>query len=425
MVTMDDIVSLCKRRGFVFPNSEIYGGFANAWDYGPLGVEMMNNLKHEWWRDMVQLNPDIEGMDGAIISHPIVWEASGHLQAFTDPLVECKSCHKRFRADHMEEKGITKCPNCGGEFTPPRSFNLLVETSLGVTEDSKQKAYARGETAQNIYLNYELIKNSMRKKIPFGIAQIGKSFRNEITPGNFIFRTREFEQMEMQYFVNPKDVDMYFKSWQERRMKWHLDLGVKEASLRIRQHTPQELAHYNKYAYDIDFNFPFGWGELEGTHNRGDWDLTRHGKYSGKDFTYTDIDTGQKYVPYIVECAVGVTRLLLVHLVNAYEKQELPKGDTRIVLHLDERIAPIKYAILPLMRRDGLDVKAKEVFDLLAQKFMCQYDDTGSIGKRYRRQDEIGTPRCITIDYNTLKDDTVTIRDRDSMEQVRIPISEI
>lgn len=422
---MDEIVSLAKRRGFIFPNSEIYGGFANAWDYGPLGVELLNNIKKEWWKAMVQKHEDIVGLDGAIISNPRVWEASGHVQSFTDPLVECKKCHRRFRADHLAEAGIEKCPECGGELTEPKSFNLLVETKMGVTEQSKEVAYLRGETCQNIYVDYELIKDSMRKKIPFGIAQIGKAFRNEITPGNFVFRTREFEQMEMQYFVNPRDAETIYASWKEERMLWHLDLGIAKDKLRFRQHEKEELAHYAKIAFDIEFSYPFGWKEVEGIHNRGDWDLSRHGQFSGKDFTYKDIQTGESYIPWIVETSVGVGRLALVHLLNAYEKQDLDKGDTRIVLHFDERIAPIKYAILPLMKRDGLDTKAQEVFNHMADRYMCQYDETGSIGKRYRRQDEIGTPKCITIDYQTLEDNTVTLRDRDSMSQERIHIQDL
>lgn len=443
--TMEKIVSLAKRRGFIFPGSEIYGGLSGTWDYGPIGVLLKNNIKSMWFKSMVQAREDVVGLDSAILMNPRVWEASGHTEAFTDPLVECKKCHKRFRADHLveslekEEEGVTtvpdleklkgalkgvKCPECKGELTEPKMFNLLVPAYLGVIADNKKPVWLRGETCQGIYTNYDLVRESARKKIPFGIGQIGKAFRNEITPGNFTFRSIEFEQMEMQYFVNPKEATKWFKYWKPFRLKWYTELGVKKENLKLRQHEPDERAHYAKDAYDIEYDFPFGWKELEGVHNRGDWDLSRHSKYSGKDLSYFDQETNEKYIPYIIETSVGADRAALAFLIDAYHEEEV-KGETRVVLKFDKRIAPVKVAILPLSKDKKLSPKAQEVFSLLKDKFMCDYDETQSIGKRYRRQDEIGTPYAVTVDFDTLTDNAVTVRDRDTMKQDRIKIKDL
>lgn len=445
MVTMEKIVSLAKRRGFIFPSSEIYSGISGCWDYGPVGALLKNNIKKEWSYSMIQQREDVVGLDAAILMNPRVWDASGHTEAFTDPLVECKKCHKRFRADHLveslekEEEGVTsapdleklskalkkeKCPECKGELTEPKMFNLLVPAYLGVVEDKKKPVWLRGETCQGIYVDYELVKDSARKKIPFGIAQIGKAFRNEITPGNFTFRSIEFEQMEMQYFVNPKEAEKWFKYWKPFRLQWYLDLGVKKENLKLRQHAKDELTHYAKDAYDIEYKYPFGWKELEGIHNRGDWDLSRHSKFSGKDLSYFDEETKKRFMPYIIETSVGVDRMALMFLIDSYSEEKV-KGETRVVLKFNKKIAPIKIAILPLSKNKELLPKAKEVFDILKNHFMCEYDETQSIGKRYRRQDEIGTPYCVTVDFETLKDKSVTIRDRDSMKQDRVKVSDI
>jgi len=444
-VTMEKITSLAKRRGFIFPSSEIYGGITGAWDYGPVGALFKNNIKNEWFKSIVQEREDVVGLDAAILMNPKVWDASGHTEAFTDPLVECKKCHKRYRADQLveslkkEEEGITtpsdleklkvalkgvKCPECGGELTEPKMFNLLVPAHLGVIEDKKRSVWLRGETCQGIYVNYELVRVSARKKIPFGIAQIGKAFRNEITPGNFIFRSIEFEQMEMQYFVNPKEAEKWFEYWKPLRLEWYKNLGVKKENLRLRQHEKDERAHYAKDAYDIEYNYPFGWKELEGIHNRGDWDLSRHSKFSGKDLSYFNEETKEKFMPFVVETSAGADRAALIFLLDAYHEEEV-KGETRVVLKFHKKIAPYKVAVLPLSKNEKLSPIAKGVFDLLKDKFMCDYDETQSIGKRYRRQDEIGTPYCVTIDFDTLKDNAVTVRDRDTMKQDRIAVKDI
>ena len=440
---MQKIISLCKRRGFVYPNSEIYGGIQGFYDYGPLGSELQNNIKKVWWKWMVQNHENVVGINGAIITHPRVWEASGHVQNFTDPLVDCKDCHKRFRADHLvkdlltEEEGATtadrierikktlqekniKCPDCGGELTDVRRFNLMVETSLGVIEGEKTTAYLKGEACQTIYLDYENVLNSTNLKIPFGICQIGKAFRNEITPGHFLFRQREFEQWDLQWFTNPKEMEKWYEYWKEERMKWYKSLVNHKDKLRFRQHEKDELAHYAKMAFDIEYETPFGWKEWEGIHWRGDWDLSRHGQYSGNDFTYTDQKTGDKFIPWIVETSGGVDRTFLFLLIDAYD-EETVAGKTRVVLRLRQDLAPYKVAVFPLVsNNEDIVEKAKSIYKTLKPNIMTTWDDIGNIGKRYRRQDEIGTPWCITVDYQTLKDDTVTIRDRDSMKQTRI-----
>jgi glycyl-tRNA synthetase len=448
---MEKIVSLCKRRGFIFPSSEIYGGFSSCYDYGPLGVEFKNNVKKAWWRRMVQEHLDIAGLDASILMHPKIWEASGHVESFTDPLVDCKECKKRFRADHLlEARGIkpdldarkekpldikeVKCPECGGELTSPRTFNLLMKTFIGPIEDESAQAYLRGETCQGIYVNFLNVMTTQRLKLPFGIAQIGKAFRNEITPGNFIFRTREFEQMEMQWFCQPQDAEKWFDFWKSERMKWYLDLGIKPESLRWRQHAPNERAHYAKDAWDIEMNFPFGggeWKELAGVHNRGDWDLSRHSKFSGQDLSVRGEETKEKFIPYIVETSDGADRAALAFLVDAYNEVEARSGEddakheTEIVLKLHKDLAPIKIAVLPLSKKEKLQTPAKEVLDHLKNYWLCDYDETGSIGKRYRRQDEVGTPYCLTVDFESLEDQAVTIRDRDTMKQDRIKIGEL
>lgn len=447
---MDKIESLAKRRGFIFQSSEIYGGFASCYDYGPLGVELANNIKRQWWLSMVQLRNDIYGLDAAIIMHPKVWEASGHVESFTDPLVDCKQCKRRFRADHLLEaaeslkpdltgqkqppKSIQDlvCPACGGELTEPRNFNLLMKTFIGAVEDESTRAYLRGETCQGIYVNYKNIVDSMRAKIPFGIAQIGKAFRNEITPGNYIFRTREFEQMEMQFFIQPDQSQQWLDYWKEQRFKWYQALGLNDGFIRWRQHSKDERAHYAHDAWDIEFNSPFGgWKELAGVHDRGDWDLSRHQQYSGVDLTYRDPQTGKKYTPHIIETSDGVGRAMLAFLIKAYQEVDTRSGDEQakhekeIVLRLDKRLAPIKMAILPLARKDKLIRLALDIQAQLAPYYMTQYDEIGSIGKRYRRQDEIGTPYCVTVDFDSLEDKQVTVRDRDTMQQVRIPIADL
>ncbi|HKP52738.1 MAG TPA: glycine--tRNA ligase [Chloroflexia bacterium] len=416
---MDTIVSLAKRRGFVFPSSEIYGGFGSTWDYGPLGVELKRNIKSLWWRDMVQERDDIVGLDAAILMSPLVWQASGHITEFNDPMVDCKVCKHRFRADHVEGD---RCPDCGGELTEARQFNMMFKTFVGPVEDDAAVTYLRPETAQGIFVNFFNVQQSMRRKLPFGIAQQGKAFRNEITPGNFIFRTREFEQMEMEFFVKPGTDEEWHKTWIQTRWDWFLKYGVSPDRLRIRVHEKAELAHYAKATSDIEYQFPWGWGELEGIANRGDYDLRRHTEESNKDLTYFVEETNEHIFPYVIEPAVGPDRIALVMLLNAYH-EEPDKDETRVVLRFHPAVAPIKVAVLPLSKK--LADEARKVHALVRPHFMSQYDDTGSIGKRYRRQDEIGTPLCVTLDFDTLNDHAVTIRDRDSMEQVRVPVEEL
>ncbi len=436
---MEKIVSLAKRRGFIFPSSEIYGGISSCWDYGPVGVELKNNIKRLWWKHMVEDRQNIVGLDSSIIMSPKVWEASGHLTAgFADSLVECKECNHRFRSDDLEEMGKTRCPDCNGELTETKQFNLMMKTFIGPVEDKSAATYLRAETCQGIYMNFNNSIDTMRMKIPFGIAQIGKSFRNEITPGNFVFRMREFEQMEMQFFIRPphlikaakkkdknvKDGAEWFEYWQEERLKWYKEMGVKEENLRLRDHGEDELAHYAKGARDIEYKFPFGFKELEGIHDRGDWDLSNHAKHSKQDLSVYDEESKEKFIPNIIETSAGADRSALVFMLDAYYEEEV-KGEQRVVLKFDPRIAPFKVAVLPLMRKPELVAKAEEVFDLLRDKFITRYDETGSIGKRYRRQDEIGTPLALTIDYDSLDDKKVTVRDRDTMKQERVLISKL
>lgn len=447
--SMDKIVSLCKRRGFVFPSSEIYGGFSAVYDFGPYGVELENNIKKEWWKNMVQLRDDVVGLDSAIFMHPKIWEASGHVIGFADPLAECKKCHVRLRVDHLlEDAGITadekmseedinkiflenkdkiKCASCGAkDFTEVRKFNLLVKSNLGnFTEDwTKEPVYLRGETCQGIYVNYKNVLDSSRVRIPFGIAQIGKAFRNEITARQFIFRNREFEQMEMQYFTGPDEEMKEYKKLKEYRWNYYIDnLGIKKENLNWKKH--KNLVFYAKEAYDIEYNYPFGFKELEGVHARGDYDLSRHSKYSGQDFSYIDLKTNEKFIPHIIESSVGVGRTMLAVICDAYTEEEI-NGESRIVLKLKNNLAPIKAAIFPLMRnKPELVKKAKMIYDDLKPIFMCEFDDNGNVGKRYRRQDEIGTPYCITVDFETLEDSAVTVRDRDTMKQERVKIKEL
>jgi glycyl-tRNA synthetase len=428
---MDKLVSLAKRRGFVFQSSEIYGGLGSVWDYGPLGVELKRNIKERWWRSMVHEREDVEGLDAAILMHPKVWEASGHVAGFTDPLVDCKQCKNRFRADDSRLKGTpgepdARCPVCGnkGTLTAPRQFNLMFKTFMGPVEESASIVYLRPETAQGIYVNYLNVLQSSRQKIPFGIAQIGKAFRNEITPGNFIFRTREFEQMEMQFFVKPGTEDQWFESWRQDRMLWHQSLGVRPEKLRFHQHGPDELAHYAKAAYDIEYEFPFGWHEFEGIHNRTDFDLSRHQQASGKKLEYLDPATNERFVPYVVETSLGADRTALVVLCDAYHEEEV-QGEKRVVLRLHPSIAPLKAAVFPLVNKDGMPELARRVYDDLRRQFNVFYDDGGSIGRRYRRQDEAGTPFGITVDGQSLQDQTVTVRDRDTLAQERIAVSRL
>jgi len=418
---MDKLVSLCKRRGFIFQSSEIYGGISSCWDYGPLGVEMKRNVKEAWWRSMVYERDDIEGLDASIIMHSRVWEASGHVESFTDPLVDCKRCKRRFRADEVDGSA---CPVCGGELTDVRQFNLMFKTHMGPVEEEASVVYLRPETAQGIYVNFQNVLKASRRKIPFGIAQIGKAFRNEITPGNFIFRTREFEQMEMQYFVKPGTDEEWLERWKEERMNWYVELGIRREKLRFHKHAPDELAHYAKAAYDIEYEFPFGWHELEGIHNRTDFDLRRHMEFSGKDLSYFDDVTREHYIPYIIETSAGVDRTLLTCLVDAYHEEEV-KGELRVVLRLSPRIAPIKAGVFPLVKRDGMPEVAQKIYQELKKHFKVFYDEGGAIGRRYRRQDEVGTPFGITVDAQTLQDHTVTVRDRDTMEQERVPIDRL
>jgi glycyl-tRNA synthetase len=423
---MDKLVSLAKRRGFIFQSSEIYGGTGSVWDYGPLGIELKRNVKESWWSQMVHQRDDVEGLDAAILMHPKVWEASGHVEGFTDPLVECKVCKLRFREDQLGASECGRKPSVAPgqaeqcELTEARMFNLMFKTFMGPVESEGSAIYLRPETAQGSYVNFLNVQTVSRQKIPFGIAQIGKAFRNEITPGNFIFRTREFEQAEMQFFVEPGTDEEWFESWLEERQRWHRSLGVNPSNLRLHEHGPDELAHYAKKAMDIQYHFPFGWKELEGIHNRTDFDLSRHEEYSGKRLEYVDSGTGTRFVPYVVETAVGVDRTVLMLLCDAY-REEVVEGETRVVLGLHPRMAPVKAAVFPLVKKDGLPEIAREIAqDLRRAAIPAFYDESGSIGRRYRRQDEAGTPWCITVDGQTSEDQTVTVRDRDSLEQTRI-----
>ncbi|MEN6499755.1 MAG: glycine--tRNA ligase [Rectinema sp.] len=427
-VTMDKIVSLAKRRGFVFQSSEIYGGLSGAWDYGPQGVELKNRIARFWWKEMTQLHDNIVGIDAAILMHPKVWHASGHVENFTDPLVDCKKCKTRFRADQIPPENLAAkiCPECGGELTETRKFNLMFKTTLGPVEDESGLVYLRPETAQGIYVNFKNVQQSNRMKIPFGIAQIGKAFRNEIVTKNFIFRTCEFEQMEMQFFVKPGTDAEWFEYWREQRWNYYRKLGIDMNKLRWHRHGPDELAHYAKDAYDIEFEFPMGFKELEGVHNRSDYDLSRHQQFSGKDMQYIDQENGnERYIPNIIETSAGLTRQLLMLLCDAYEEQKVAdKGnedDWRTVLHFHPELAPITVAVLPLMKKDGLAELAQDIRAQLKEDFVTDYDQAGAIGRRYRRQDEVGTPFCVTVDYQTKEDGSVTIRDRDSMLQERLP----
>ena len=447
--SMEKIVNLCKNRGYIYPGSEIYGGLSNTWDYGPLGVEFKNNVKRAWMKKFVQENKYNVGLDAAILMNPQTWVASGHVGGFSDPLIDCKACKTRHRADKLieewlkanneeavvdgwsdekmvefiQEKGI-ECPECGAkDFTTIRKFNLMFKTFQGVTEDSKSEIYLRPETAQGIFVNFKNVLRTTRRKIPMGIAQVGKAFRNEITPGNFTFRTREFEQMELEFFCKPGTDLEWFEYWRNYCRNWLLNLGIKEENIRLRDHSPEELCFYSKGTTDIEFLFPFGWGELWGIADRTDYDLKQHMEYSKEDFTYLDQETGERYVPYCVEPSLGCDRVALAFLCNAYDEEEIAKGDVRTVLHLHPALAPYKVAVLPLSKK--LSQKAEEIFDKLSKKYMCEYDESGSIGKRYRREDEIGTPYCITVDFETENDNSVTIRDRDTMEQVRVKIDEL
>ena len=425
-VTMDKIVSLCRRRGFIFQSSEIYGGLNGAYDYGPLGVQLKNNIRDAWWKEMTQLHDNIVGLDASILMHSRVWEASGHVSNFTDPMVDCKQCKSRFRADQIDLNA--PCPVCGnkGTFTAPRNFNLMFATHIGADVDAASTIYLRPETAQGIYVDFKNVVSSSRVKIPFGIAQVGKSFRNEITTKNFIFRSCEFEQMEMQWFCKPGTDEQWFPYWREQRMNFYINkLGIHPEHLRWHQHGPDELAFYAKDAYDIQFLFPMGWQELEGVHSRTDYDLTQHQKFSGKEQTYLDPETNEKYIPYVVETSAGLTRNVLMALSDAYDEEEVAEGDVRTVLHFHPTIAPVTVAVLPLVKKDGLAEYASKLEHELRDDFVTFYDQSAAIGRRYRRQDEIGTPYCVTVDYDTLNDNTVTLRFRDSMEQVRVSVSEL
>jgi glycyl-tRNA synthetase len=418
---LDQVVNLCKRRGFVFPSAEIYGGFRSTYDYGPLGVLLLRNVKDAWWRSMVQLRDDVVGLDAAILGPPAIWEASGHLANFTDPLVDCKVCKNRFRLDKLEDPRV--CPSCGAKdsFTEARQFNLMFKTHAGPVEEDAAVAYLRPETAQGMFVNFANVVQATRKKPPFGIAQVGKSFRNEITPQNWIFRTREFEQMELEFFVPPDEAPQWYEYWCRARLDWYADLGIPRELLRLRAHDADELSHYSAGTSDVEFAFPWGWDELEGIANRTDYDLTQHAKFSGEKLDYYDQATGERYVPFVIEPAAGATRTMAAFLLAAYDEDEIG-GEPRTVLRLHPRLAPYKVAVLPLSKKDTLTPVAKEVFGLLAPMVMTDYDDTQSIGRRYRRQDEIGTPLAVTVDFDTLEDRAVTIRERDSTEQVRVPI---
>ena len=421
--TIEKIVSLCKRRGFIFQSSEIYGGLGSTWDYGPLGVEMKKKIKDAWWQNMVTARDNVVGMDAAILMHAAVWAASGHKKHFHDPLIDCRNCKSRFRADQVDQD--KPCPKCGvKDWTEPRQFNLMFKTTIGPVEDSDEVTYLRPETAQGIFVNFTNVQTTSRQKLPFGIAQMGKAFRNEITTGNFLFRTREFEQMEMEFFVRPEETATWLKYWCAERLEWYQNLGINKDKLRLRPHEPDELAHYSAACYDVEYNFPFGWSELEGIADRGTFDLDQHNKHSKKKQTYFDPETNRHLVPAVVETSAGVDRTFLTCLADAYHEEEV-RGETRTVLKLSPRIAPITCAVFPLVNRDGQPEKARNIVETLRQTFSAFYDSGGSIGRRYRRQDEAGTPFGITVDHQTFDDDTVTLRDRDTMEQVRIPVERI
>ena len=415
---LDKVTNLAKRRGFIFPSAEIYGGFRSTYDYGPLGVNMLRNVKQAWWRSMVQTRSDIVGIDAAILGPPAIWAASGHLETFTDPLVDCKRCKERWREDKID--GV--CPNCGStEFTEARAFNLMFETQAGPVEGEGATAYLRPETAQGIFTNFANVLATVRKKPPFGIAQVGKSFRNEITPQNFVFRTREFEQMEMEYFVPPADADEWYRYWIDVRLAWYIDLGIPAEQLRLHEHLPEDLSHYSRGTTDVEFAFPWGFDELEGVANRGDYDLTQHAKASGVALDYFDPTTNERYTPFVIEPAAGATRAMMAFLLAAYH-EDLVEGESRTVLRLDWRLAPYQVAVLPLSKKPELEDVSREVLGILQPHFMCDYDVTQSIGRRYRRQDEVGTPYCVTVDFDSLEDRAVTVRDRDTTDQVRVPI---
>jgi glycyl-tRNA synthetase len=420
----DTIVNLAKKRGFVFQSSEIYGGIRSAYDYGPLGAQLLRNVKDQWWRSMVQMRDDIVGIDSAVIQSPKVWVASGHLASFSDPLVECRECHNRFRLDKLDEPG--RCPSCGTKdsFTEPREFNLMFRTHMGPVESDENSVYLRPETAQGIFINFENVRRTARMRLPFGIAQVGKSFRNEITPGQFVFRTREFEQMEMEFFCHPDEADAWFRYWVDERRNWYVDLGMSEANLQFREHEQDELSHYSSGTYDVDYRFPWGWDELEGIANRTDFDLKAHAEYSGEDLTYFDPVTNERFTPYVIEPAAGATRTTFAFLIDAYQ-EEVVRGEQRVVLKLDPRLSPVKVAVLPLSKKDDLVAVTDRIADLLRGRWMIEVDVTQSIGRRYRRQDEIGTPYAVTVDFETLDDDQVTVRDRDTMQQDRIPIDNL
>lgn len=420
---MEKIVSLAKRRGFIFQSSEIYGGLNSCWDYGPIGIELKRNVKDAWWDFMVHRRDDVEGLDCSILMAPQVWEASGHLKNFTDPLVDCKECKKRWRQDKLEDP--TKCPDCGGELTEARNFNLMFKTFMGPVEDSGAVIYMRPETAQGMFVNFKNVQISSRQKPPFGIAQVGKSFRNEITPGNFTFRTREFEQMEMEFFIPPEEDEKWYEYWKETRKKWYLMYGMREDHLRLREHEKSELAHYAKACADVEFLYPWGWDELEGIANRTNFDLTTHQEHSGKDLTYYNEQTKERYLPYVIEPAAGADRTTLAFLIDAYDEEVKENGETRVVLHLHPKLAPVKVAVFPLMKKDGLDELAHKIENELRECFTTFYDQSGAIGRRYARQDEIGTPFCVTVDYDSKTDGTVTLRLRDSMEQRRVKIEDL
>ena len=448
---MENIVNLCKRRGLIFPSSEIYGGIGSTWDYGPIGVLLKNNVKAAWWKSVVQERDDMVGLDAAILMHPDVWKASGHVSSFTDPMVDCKRCKRRFRADHLvesmmtDEDGVQRtdeelkslekalegvvCPECGGELTAMRQFNMMFKTYMGPVEDTAAVVYLRPETAQGIFVNFKNVLNSTRKKLPFGVAQIGKSFRNEITPGNFIFRTREFEQMEIEYFTKPEEAEQWHKYWLEERFNWYVNLGITPENLRLRPHREDELAFYAKACSDVEYLFPIGWSELEGIANRTDHDLKSHMKASSKDLTYFDEETQANITPYVIEPSGGVDRTLLAFLSDAYEEIAGGRGEAgaevEVVLRLNPKLAPMKAAVLPLSKKGGLPEMATKLYDELRKCFLVDYDEARSIGRRYRRQDEIGTPWCVTVDFDSLEDQAATIRDRDTMEQVRIPLAQI
>jgi glycyl-tRNA synthetase len=432
-VTLDEVVALCKRRGFIFQSSEIYGGLGSTYDYGHYGVLLKNNVKAEWWRAVVQERDDMVALDAAILMHPKVWEASGHLEGFTDPLVQCLGeCKKRWREDHVREQqlgaedaeGEIRCPECGGELSEPMQFNLMFETHMGPTRESGSEVYLRPETAQGIFVNFKNVLQFSRKRPPFGIAQVGKAFRNEITPGNFIFRTREFEQMEIEFFVPPDEAPVWHKRWMDERMGWYSELGIRSDHLRLREHGADELSHYSSATSDIEYLFPMGFSELEGIANRGDFDLRQHAEFSGEKLEYVDSATGDRYVPHVIEPSAGADRATLAFMVDAYDSEEV-EGRERVVLRLHPRLAPVKVAVLPLVNKDGQPEKAREIYEELRGRMPAEYDTGGSIGKRYRRQDEIGTPWGVTVDHDTMEDDTVTLRDRDTLEQTRIPIAEL